>query len=129
MPVQYRIEPAQRVVMITHTGLVDVPCWSRTMDAVLADAAHQPGFSFLVDRRAAPAPSVQLARAIADYLRQHSRELGDSRAAIVVQDHAGYGMARMQEVLNATANFESRAFTDIDAAAAWLGIDTSAGSQ
>ena len=99
------------------------------MDAVLADAAHQPGFSFLVDRRASPAPSVELARAIADYLRRHSRELGDARTAIVVQDHAGYGMARMQEALNATANFESRAFTDIDAAVDWLGIDGPAGAS
>jgi len=39
-------------------------------------AAYQPGFSFLVDRRAAGVPSDTFAKRVADYLRRHGDEIG-----------------------------------------------------
>jgi hypothetical protein len=67
------------------------------MDAVREAAAPGP-LLFFVDRRDAGVPTTSLIEQMVTYLVQHRAQFSGSRAAIVVNGNASYGMARMLEI-------------------------------
>jgi hypothetical protein len=96
--------------------------WARTMLGILRDPAYEPGFGFLVDRRAAPAPNAAFVQATVEFRRAHLEEMGSARWAVVVNDPANYGMARMGQALGDPewSKIEQAVFTDVADAEAWL---------
>jgi hypothetical protein len=123
MPVNWSVDAANKVVTIRYVDPYTEDEWREAVAAALRDEAYQHGFDFLIDRRFAQAPSEAFARAVAVFISAHIGEFGPARVAIVVSSEAGYGMGRIQQVLNETAGLESRAFTSQDAAADWLRAD------
>jgi len=121
MPVRYRLDAAQRLVILTYEEPVTAAEWTATIEAVLADAAYEAGFNLLVDRRASSPPTRAFAEGVAAYVRQHRPQFGNARVAILVSDVAAFGMARMQEMLNESPTLETRAFKSESEAYDWLG--------
>jgi hypothetical protein len=94
----------------------------------VADPLFAPGYSVLVDRREARAPSPSFVRSQAAFLRQHADRLGNGHYAIVVhpEDAEAFGMARMLEMIAENENpaLRLRTFRDIDSAEQWLSAPT-----
>ena len=122
MPVGYRLVPSQRLVVLDYVDPVTITDWTKTLEAVFRDPAYEPGFNLLGDRRAATPPTRAFADGIAMFVRKYRERFGGARVAILVSDVAGFGMARMQEMLNESATLETRAFTSEAEAYAWLGV-------
>jgi hypothetical protein len=120
MPVNWSIDPDNRVVAIRYVDPYTADEWRDALSTVIRDEAFERGFGFLIDRRFAAAPTEQFARAVASFVSAHREQLADSRVAIVVSTTFGYGMGRLQEALNETAGLASRAFTSEEAARDWL---------
>jgi hypothetical protein len=120
MPVTWSIEPAKRLVTIRYDDPYTPAEWRDAFLAAIRDAWYEPGFGFLIDRRFAPEPTPEFARAVADFV---TGRLENTRVAIVASTTAGFGMGRLQEALNAMAGLTSRAFTSVDSAVAWLQED------
>src|ERR1043165_4042969 len=96
MAVTYSIDPEARIVFVTITGDSSFTEWSEAMLKVLADPQYRPGFNFLSDRRQqTEAPSTPSAKGAAEFLNQHSSEMGHYRWAAVSNSPAIYGMLRM----------------------------------
>lgn len=120
MSIGWSIDPANRLVTIRYEDPYSLNEWRDALTAVLRDASLEPGFGFLIDRRFASAPTADFAKGVAEFVAGHLRQFGPARVAIVVSTTAGFGMGRMQEVLNETSGLTSRAFTSTASALAWL---------
>ena len=127
MPVTYRIDAGERLVYLTMAGDCSYGEWEAAMLAVLADPSYRPGFGFLVDRRAAPAPTTDYIRRVITFNKMHRGELGGGRRAVVVGSTADYGMGRMAGILSGDSPTPIRAFTDMDEALRWLRAAGAAG--
>lgn len=122
MPVEYRLVPAQRLVQLKYTDPLTVKNWTAAILEVFADAAYEPGFNIIADRRGVALPTREFADAIVAFVRKHRQMFGTAKVAIVVNDIAAFGMARMQEGLNESAGLETRAFRSEAEAYAWLDV-------
>jgi len=120
MPVEYQLDPVKRLIVVVDSELVTFEEWAAALTAAFSDPAYEPGFNLLVDRRASTPPSRAFADAVAAFIRRHRRKFGDARFAILVSDAAAFGMARMQEMLNESADLETRAFWSEAEALEWL---------
>jgi hypothetical protein len=125
MALSYTIDDEARLVSLQYEGTVTFRAFADTMAAVFADSRHQPGFSFLADRRRAAAPSTEYARLVIRFLEQHADAFGTSRWGAVVASPAAYGMIRMIESRTDRLPIEIGDFSDPVEALAWL----SAGPQ
>ena len=119
MSITYRIDPVERLVYLTMAGDASYREWEGAMLAILADPSYRPGFDFLIDRRAAPAPTSDFIRRVVAFNREHHQELGGGRA-VVVGNTADFGMGRMAEILSEGEPSPIRAFTSLDEALRWL---------
>jgi hypothetical protein len=120
MPLAYDIDTTSRIVLLT-CGNTSLDAWRRCMREVLADPQFRSGSGFLVDCRTATlAPEIADVRGVVDFLSAHSPALGRSRWAVVVEQPAGYGMARMASIRADAAGLELQAFENIEEARAWL---------
>ncbi|HYJ45050.1 MAG TPA: hypothetical protein VEV81_00455, partial [Pyrinomonadaceae bacterium] len=82
MAVTYRIDPDERVVYLTTIGDSSFREWREKMLVVLSDPAYRPGFNFLSDRsQQTDVPDPVFARGAAEFLNEHSREMGSFRWA------------------------------------------------
>jgi hypothetical protein len=121
MALSYDIDVASRLVVLT-CGDVTLERWRRTMGQVVADPRFRIGFGVLVDCRTATlAPETQDVVGVVDFLANRRARLGLSRWAVVVEEPAGYGMARMTAAIAESAGLELRAFRTMDEALEWLG--------
>lgn len=121
MALSYDIHVESRLVVLT-CGDVTLERWRRTMVQVLADARFERGFGVLVDCRTATlAPVTQDVVGVVDFLANRRSRLGLSRWAVVVEEPAGYGMARMAAAIAESAGLELRAFRSTGEALGWLG--------
>ena len=70
-----------------------------------------------------PLPPGPTSSALREWIHQHAAVLGPVRWAVVVQPsaRAAFGMARVGEALTAGSGITLRAFTDLQAAFAWVG--------
>lgn len=120
MPLSYEIDAEARLVVLA-CGNTSLERWRDVMMAVFADARYQPGFSVFVDCRSATlAPSTNEVQGVIGFIRSHRAMLGQGRWAVIVEQPAGYGMARMAEAIAGVSSIELRAFRTPDEAHAWL---------
>ena len=122
MAVSYAIGPTARIVRLTLVGDATFEQWTHGMRVILSSATYQPGFGFLVDRRAAePASAEFMADAVA-FLRSNQRALAGARWAIVVSEgHGSQAGQLMAELAQASRlPIPIRTFREIAKAEAWL---------
>jgi hypothetical protein len=115
-----RIDPDARLVRLTYLEAPRFDEWVATMESVLGSPEYGPGFSWLVDRRSCPTPDTAYIRKVSKFLAAHADRFADSRVAIVVENQAGYGMSRMEQILTEGVFPGLEIFTDMERAEAWL---------
>jgi hypothetical protein len=121
MPVTFEIHEEARLVTLA-CGNTSLNQWRRVMREVLAHPRFAPGYSFLVDCRTATlVPSTDDVHGVVTFIARQASQLGRGRWAVVAEQPAGYGMARMASALGDAAGVSLKAFRDIEAARAWLG--------
>ena len=108
-------------MLLTYSDPLTLEHWAATIRTLFEDPAYEAGFDFLVDRRAAAPPSPEFAAGVAAFVKKHRQKFSTARVAIIVNDLAAFGMARMQEMLNEGAGLETRAFRSEAEARDWLG--------
>jgi hypothetical protein len=116
----YSIDPAARLVRLRNETTPTYEEWEACMIAVFADPAFEPGFAFLGDGRGLPPSDTEMVRRTVKFASGHKREFGRSRWAIVVDTPAMYGMSRMGQSLGKSLVAETRIFTNLEDAEAWL---------
>jgi hypothetical protein len=122
VPLSWNIAVRQKLVTLRYNRTVSAQEWCAAVDAILEDARHEPGFSWLVDRRAADPPTRELAEAIVAHLHARMERLGEHcRVAILVnRSTTDFGMARMQAALNDVIGLHTLIFDNEEKAVAWL---------
>ena len=88
------------------------------MLAILSAPISRPRFALLIDRRRSQPVTTAFVLEMRAFFQLHREALADSVAAIVADDDAGFGMARMTALRNPDATIE--AFRSYDDAVAWL---------
>jgi hypothetical protein len=123
MPLHYRIDTSQSLVYLTAVDPLTFVDWQATLNAVLADPHFKTGLSFISDRRRVVADkSMEDLPKMAGYLRQHARDLGRCRWAVVVPVDVkpAHGWAVVaSELVAGSTQIEPAVFTDVNAAVAW----------
>lgn len=120
MPVTYRIDRDELLVLVTITRAAFFYEWEGAMLSVLTDPNFRPGHRFLIDRRGAPAPSSDFIKRVVAFNDAHRGELGEGRRAVVVDNKADFDMGRMAEAFSEGSPSPIRVFTDFDEARRWL---------
>jgi len=119
MPVERRIDPAGRVVILTVTGDIDDRDLLGLADHLEDEPRVDPDFSLLIDLREAHGQKVTSA----GVYRLVERTLimsATSRRAVVVDSDLGFGMTRMYEMLRTNRGGAPRVFRDYDDALRWV---------
>ena len=122
MPITWREASDGRAAIITYTDPYTYAEWEREMSALIASTSFQRERRMLVDARFCAPVSNEFVRQIMAYGAQQIAELTGTRAALLVNDVAQYGMARMAEIIAETRNLPMtmRAFRDEADAERWL---------
>jgi hypothetical protein len=119
MPLTYRIDPAEGLVIITG-DYTEAAGWRVLLGAVAADPVFRPGFNFIRDLRASTHPvDAETVIGIIAVVREFWGVLGAHRAAIVTRP----GIDNPAVIAHALADHEHlplRAFTSYDDAVAWV---------
>jgi hypothetical protein len=123
MGIRYEIDAAGRLVRLRYEGAPTFEEWAGVMLDVFQAPGYEPGFDFLADRRAVSAPTKEYLQQVVAFAQAHESRLAGSRWAMVVATPAGFGMARMGQVLLGDLPTTMRIFTDMAAAEAWLRRD------
>ena len=101
--------------------------WKTAMLTILDTPQLPDNFMLLVDRRRSQLPSQTFIEQMVEFFRAHEPRLSKARAAVVVADPTGFGMARIAEALTElrVGTFNLRPFYDVDDAERWLltGLD------
>lgn len=121
MPITFSIEPSMKTVYTTVTGRLFDEDPIRYLTDVLAHPAYRPGSSALVICKQVELGSfsVQAVRRFAEFTREASQELKDSRVAVVAHQPAVYGLVRMYHLLR-EPEYEFRVFRQLSEAETWL---------
>ena len=121
MPIDYRIDPQERIVYLTVTGESSFPEWEGVMRRVLADPAYVKGFNFLTDRTGQSVmPGPEFTLKVLRLLVAHTSEMGRFRWAAVTPWPAPFGTQRLFSILAEEADIHVEAFTDYEEALRWL---------
>jgi len=119
MQVERTIDPVARVVTLTVSGYLGDEGLLSLADQ-LADAPDvEPDFSLLIDLRQANGLNVTSA-GVRKLVARPLVLSAESRRAVVVPSHLGFGMARMYEMLREDRGGATRAFRDYDEARRWV---------
>ena len=124
MPITFSLEASKKTVFTTVTGpLLDGDPVVYLSD-VLNHPAYRPGFSALIVCKNVALGSFSTAavRRLAQFSREAEKELRDSRVAIVADQPAVYGIARMYQILR-DPPYEVQVFRELLEAEAWLAGD------
>ena len=121
MPTTYHIIPHERIVYLKTLGRSSFEEWRDVVLGALGDPAYRPGFGFLNDRRQQDAPpAADFAVLATEFLKEHAREMGPLRWAVVSAVEPVYETLRAYSVIAEQAGVELRAFKDINEARWWL---------
>ena len=118
--IRYDFDDSGAVVRLTYEGELTVRQWTTVMGEVLQDARWQPGTVVLADRRRSDPPTTQFVREMADYVAGHADAFRQCRWAVVVDDIASFGMARMGQELLEPFNVSYEIFEDMASAERWI---------
>jgi hypothetical protein len=121
MAIHWREDLKRRWPVIVYADPYTVAEWERTMTEILAHPISTTPLRLLVDRRYCQAPAGDFVRQIAAFVRRYEDRFHGASVAIVASDLAGYGVARMTELLVAEqVKCAIRAFRDWNEADRWL---------
>jgi hypothetical protein len=119
--VTYRIDPEERIVYMTTTGVTSLAEWRAAVQSILDDPAFRSGYNFLSDRREQTGVAdTTFTRAAADFLKRLSETTGPFKWAAVSSSNAVYGMTRMLSMIADGAGVTARSFRDYEEARLWL---------
>ena len=119
MPLDYRIDAANQIVVITG-DYTDGAGWREMLSAVAADPDYRRGFGFLRDVRESADPvNAATVIGIIAVVREFWDVLGVRRAAILTRRGVD-DPAMMAHALAQQENLALRAFNSEDDAIAWL---------
>lgn len=124
LPLTYSIHPDRSLIVVTRIRPATFEQWAHAMSELLSDPSFVSGFHLVDDSRAvSTVPARADVERFAEWIHQHAAVLGPVRWAVVVQpsSRAAFGMARVGEALTAGSGITLRAFTDLQAAFAWVG--------
>ena len=122
MPATYRIDSSLRMVFSRAEGVVTEAEILDHRRRLGEDQDFHPGFSQLVDLREVTKAALSHAdmRVIASRTNLFNEE---SRRAMVAQNDAVFGLARMYQMLREEGPEEIMVFRQMPAARRWLGLD------
>ena len=123
VPLSYAIHPDRSLIVVTRLRPATFEEWSQAMSALLTDRSFTSGLHIVEDCRAVTnVPPRSEVERFARWIHDHAPLLGSVRWAVVVQPSAlaSFGMARVGEALTAGSGITLRAFTDLQAAFAWV---------
>lgn len=122
MPVTWKLRAETHVVEFVWREPCTFGEWQGAMLEIFAHPAYVPGCRFLVDRREVGPPSTAFVTSMAHFFDLHREQMEGVRAAVVVRDEVGFGMARMTELFATGRNptMTIRAFWDPAEAERWL---------
>lgn len=118
--ITHTIDAESRLVHVVYGPSFDFEAWEATMRAVFGDPAYEPGFGFMIDRRATVPPEPADVRRMVAFIGRHRPQISGSRWAFVTSGPADYGMARMVQALASDHPTTLRIFETPAAALAWL---------
>ena len=122
MPVTWNVEPGRRFVVLVPVDPSSIEEWRAAMLEILVAPIARPHLAMLVDRRRAEPITTEFVTHMTDFFTAHATALAGSRTAVLVNDDAAFGMARMTEMKSALENPGStiRVFRGYDEAVQWL---------
>jgi hypothetical protein len=123
VPITFAIHPDRSLVVVTRLRRTTFEEWSGALTDLLSNPSFRPGFHVVEDARAVVAvPARADVERFARWIHDHASAFGAVRWAMVVPPSANavFGMARVGEALTAGSGVTLRAFTDLQAAFAWV---------
>jgi hypothetical protein len=123
VPLTYAIHPDRSLIVVTRLRPSSFEEWSQAMTALLTDRSFSSGLHIVEDSRAVTSvPARADVERFARWIHENAPVLGAVRWAVVVQPSAlaAFGMVRVGEALTAGSGITLRAFTDLQAAFAWV---------
>lgn len=120
MGFEYTISRGERLACVTALGPIDFEQSLAVGDELAADPEFEPGFKLLVDlRRMEFNPSTPEIESFARTLPRFKQVFSD-RIAVATSGGVHFGLARMTCLMAEAGGFLMRAFSDYEAARAWL---------
>ena len=124
MPITYTIDKQKRFIKRTMSDTVTLDEILANIDEVMNHPDYQPGMRSLTDvRPLLRHVSPQDVRQLAHFLIGRGERIRGGRAAVVVTQEVGFGMARMLELLTQNAPLSVGVFKDPNEAYEWLGLE------
>jgi hypothetical protein len=120
MPITWTIDPTARFVIMSVRDPSTIEEWRAAMLAILNDPISRPRLALLIDRRGSAPVSISFVNQMSAFFEEHQHGLANSIRAIVVDDDANFGMARMTALRNHKATIQ--VFRNYDDAMAWLNL-------
>jgi len=122
MPVTWSVDRLGRFAVMAITDPYSIEEWRSAVVAMMFATSARPKLSLLVDRRRATPPSSEEVTQMIEFFEKNSSALTGRRAAIVVADDTGFGVARMIELRSRLElpGGTMRVFRRYDDAVTWL---------
>lgn len=122
MPIDYRIDDSQKTVWTVSDGQVTDVDLLGMYSRMRADVGFRADYNELCDFTSAS--DVQISTHVVRRLALETPFAGEARHAIVASGPVVYGLARMyQAYVESGGQDRVRVFTDLKAAADWLGVE------
>ena len=130
MPITYRIDKEQDVILTTATGVLTDDELLDHKRALAADPGFSPDMRQLSDVRGVERLEVspEGVRLMVALDRDHADRLGDWKLAIVTTADFVFGTARMYQSMTDEQTEHVQVFRDMAEARAWLGLPADEGS-
>jgi hypothetical protein len=121
MPISYRIESPSGVILIDVVGEVPIEAYSDLWEELMADERISSGPRILADfRKVEVRRTGAEVRSVAATVQRFRAFAAGGRMAVIADQPASFGLARMYETLVEPTAFEVRVFRDPDEARAWI---------
>ena len=121
MPITWHEDAKHRWAVLVYSDPYTTSEWNLAIQGILE---HPIAASrrLLVDRRDSTAPTSDFVRHLISFGERHGSQAVGARIALVASHSAGYGMARMTEILSEVKNLPItvRSFREYKDAEAWL---------
>src|SRR6476620_9237589 len=121
VPITWRFEPEHEYFVFSVTDPYTMAEWRDAMTAILVASVTRTRIALLVDRRDTQPITADAVDQMALFFSRHGPELTGYRAAVLVNNDAVFGMARMTQLrAELRMNGVIRPFRNHDEAVAWL---------
>ena len=122
MPITWTFEPAQRFAVLSVVDPYTIEEWRAAVLAILEAPVSREHVAILIDRRDTQPPTTEFVSQMTRFFAEHRGALSSARAAMVVRDEAGLGIARMTQLKSELdiPEISFRVFHSYDDAVRWL---------